>query len=162
MATLAREHLNRGGEVRTCSPLTWGSCLKQIPSLCELGVPPKWPIPGDGGSGAPRVTEGSFARAEGWGHREVGPVRSPPWPTGPRGAVFTPCPCADPGVRAAVLGRRLNLHDRCPWALLALSRVFPPRDSREALSAAPGSFRAALSFMSGILVVVVMVVVVSG
>lgn len=57
-----------------------------------------------------------------------------------------------------MLGRRLNLHDRCPWALLALSRVFPPRDSREALSAAPGSFRAALSFTSGILVMVVVVV----
>lgn len=159
MATLVREHLKRGGgKSGPAVPALGGPCLKQIPSLCELGVPPRWPFPGDGGSGAPRVTEGSFARAEGWGHREVGPVRSPPWPTGPRGAVFTPRPCADPGVRAAVLGRRLNLHDRCPWALLALSRVFPPRDSREALSAAPGSFRAALSFTSGILVMVVVVV----
>ena len=106
MATLVREHLKRGGgRSGPAVPALGGPCLKQIPSLCELGVPPRWPFPGDGGSGAPRVTEGSFARAEGWGHREVGPVRSPPWPTGPRGAVFTPRPCADPGVRAAVLGQ---------------------------------------------------------
>lgn len=59
-----------------------------------------------------------------------------------------------------MLERRLNLRDRCPWALLALSRVFPPRDSREALSAAPGSFLAALSFKSGILVVVMTIMVV--
>lgn len=50
---------------------------------------------------------------------------------------------------------QFNLRDRWPWALLASCRVCPAWGSREAPSAALGPFRAALSFTSGILAVLV-------